>query len=127
MMKKDKTICECNVIHLDIIKKVNNELPSITEIEKMSVLFKVLGDQTRLKIISALLKVEMCVCDISYLLNMSQSLISHQLRVLREARLVKFRREGKVVYYSLDDEHIEMIVQYGLVHINESGEISERD
>ncbi|QVK18703.1 winged helix-turn-helix transcriptional regulator [Mycoplasmatota bacterium] len=126
-MKKDKTICECNVIHLDIIKKVNNELSSITEIEKMSVLFKVLGDQTRLKIISTLLKAEMCVCDISYLLNMSQSLISHQLRVLREARLVKFRREGKVVYYSLDDEHIEMIVQYGLEHINESGEISERD
>ena len=122
---KEKLTCECTVIHEDVIKAVQTKLPKNDEISKVSDLFKVLGDKTRLKIISALLKAEMCVCDISCLLNMSQSLISHQLRVLRNARLVKFRHDGKVVYYSLNDEHIEIIVQYGLEHINESGEVDE--
>jgi len=125
VMKNNQAICDSNVIHVDVIEKVKMELPSQTELEKISILFKVLGDQTRMTIISALLKEEMCVCDISYLLNMSQSLISHQLRVLREARLVKFRREGKVVYYTLDDRHIELIVQYAHEHISESGDGNE--
>lgn len=124
-MKKNKDVCESTVIHEEVVNKVKNELPPIESIEKASKLFKVLGDLTRLKIISTLLKREMCVCDLSFLLNMSQSLVSHQLRVLKDARLVKFRRSGKVVYYSLDDEHIEAIVQFAIDHINESGEGDE--
>ena len=82
-------------------------------------LFKVFGDTTRVKIISALFEAEMCVCDIAELLSMTQSAISHQLRVLRQARLVKHRKEGKVVFYSLDDEHIKTIFNQGLEHILE--------
>ena len=82
-------------------------------------LFKVFGDSTRIRILSALSKAEMCVCDIAYLLNMSQSAISHQLRVLKQARLVKNRRDGKIVYYSLDDNHIVGILDQGLDHIRE--------
>ena len=82
-------------------------------------LFKVFGDTTRVKIISGLFEAEMCVCDIAELLHMTQSAISHQLRVLRQARLVKHRKEGKVVFYSLDDEHIKNIFNQGLEHILE--------
>ncbi|NLG81479.1 MAG: helix-turn-helix transcriptional regulator [Bacilli bacterium] len=121
-MKKQLMVCDCNVIHEDVVNEVKDKLPNLDELEKTANLFKVLADNTRFKIITTLLTHEMCVCDLSYLLNMSQSLVSHQLRKLRKARLVKHRREGKVVYYSLDDEHIERIVQYGLDHIRESGE-----
>lgn len=82
-------------------------------------LFKVFGDTTRIKILCALFEAEMCVCDIAALLGMNQSAISHQLRVLKQARLVKYRKDGKVVYYSLDDEHVKHIFGQGLVHINE--------
>jgi DNA-binding transcriptional ArsR family regulator len=82
-------------------------------------LFKVFGDSTRIKILWALDEDEMCVCDIAYLLNMTQSAISHQLRVLKQAHLVKSRREGKVVYYSLADEHVKLILDQGLIHITE--------
>ena len=83
-------------------------------------LFKVFGDTTRIKIIYALFEEEMCVCDIADLLNMTQSAISHQLRVLKQARLVKFRKEGKIVYYSLDDNHVNQIFNCGLCHIEET-------
>ncbi len=125
-MKEHNAVCDVTVIHEDVVEKVKKELPREEEIEKTASLFKILGDNTRLKIISTLQKSEMCVCDIAHLLNMSQSLISHQLSVLRNARLVKYRRSGKVVYYTLDDEHIETIVQYGLIHISESGEGDEQ-
>ncbi|HOE56875.1 MAG TPA: metalloregulator ArsR/SmtB family transcription factor, partial [Bacillota bacterium] len=82
-------------------------------------LFKVFGDTTRIKILCALFESEMCVCDIAALLNMNQSAISHQLRVLKQARLVKYRKEGKVVYYSLDDEHVKQVFEVGLMHVNE--------
>ncbi|NLL73060.1 MAG: winged helix-turn-helix transcriptional regulator [Clostridiales bacterium] len=81
--------------------------------------FKVFGDSTRIRILWALDESEMCVCDIASLLNMTQSAISHQLRVLKQAKLVKNRREGKVVYYSLDDEHVRLIIDQGMAHINE--------
>ena len=83
-------------------------------------LFKVFGDTTRIKIIYALFEEEMCVCDIADLLNMTQSAISHQLRVLKQARLVKFRKEGKTVYYSLDDNHVNQIFNCGVCHIEET-------
>jgi ArsR family transcriptional regulator len=82
-------------------------------------LFKMFADSTRVKIICALLEAEMCVCDISALLGMTKSCISHQLRLLRQTKLVKNRRDGKIVYYSLDDEHIKDILDKGLAHINE--------
>ena len=88
--------------------------------EDLAELFKVFGDTTRIKILYALFSKEMCVCDIADLLGMTHSAISHQLRVLKQARLVKFRKEGKVVYYSLDDSHISQIFDCGLSHIQET-------
>lgn len=111
--------CSCNVIHKEVIEMVKETLPKEETLYDLAELFKVFGDSTRIKIICALFKSEMCVCDLSNLLNMSQSAISHQLRVLKAARLVKFRREGKVVYYSLDDDHIKQIYDAGLSHILE--------
>lgn len=111
--------CDCNVIHEDIVKNVNLKMPSEKIINSLANFFKVFGDDTRIKILSGLSISEMCVCDIAVLLNMTQSAISHQLKVLKKARLVKFRREGKVVYYSLDDEHVNNIFNEGFTHINE--------
>ena len=94
-------------------------MPKEETLYDLAELFKVFGDTTRVKILYALFAAEMCVCDIAALLNMSQSAISHQLRILKQARLVKFRRQGRVVYYSLDDEHVKQIFDQGLTHINE--------
>ena len=111
--------CEFKHIHQDIIETVRENMPEEDMLVDLAELFKVLGDQTRIKIIFILFKEEMCVCDIADLLDMTHSSISHQLRVLKQARLVKFRKEGKVVYYSLDDEHISQIVKKGREHIEE--------
>ena len=111
--------CNGNIIHEDIVVRVKDKLPAEETLYDLAELFKVFGDTTRIKIICALFESEMCVCDLSCLLNMTQSAISHQLRALKSARLVKFRREGKVVYYSLDDEHIKHIYDAGLNHISE--------
>lgn len=111
--------CDCNIIHEDLIEKVRGVLPNPDNLSLLADFFKVFGDPTRIKILSSLAESEMCVCDIAYLLNMTQSAISHQLRVLKQARLVKNRKEGKVVYYSLDDEHVKQIIDQGLVHIGE--------
>ncbi len=111
--------CDCNIIHEDLIEKVRSVLPNPENLSLLADFFKVFGDPTRIKILSSLAESEMCVCDIAYLLNMTQSAISHQLRVLKQARLVKNRKEGKVVYYSLDDNHVKQIIDQGLVHIGE--------
>lgn len=111
--------CDCTVIHEDIVNIVRNKMPEEGTLYDLAELFKVFGDSTRVKILWALDESEMCVCDIAVLLNMTQSAISHQLRVLKQARLVKSRRDGKVVYYSLDDEHVKEIFDQGLIHINE--------
>lgn len=110
--------CDCNIIHKDVIALVKKSMPQEEKLFDLAELFKVFGDTTRIKIICALLTSEMCVCDISALLGMSQSAISHQLRILKQTRLVKFRKDGKVVYYSLDDEHVKQIFDCGLLHIN---------
>lgn len=117
--RNSKYECSSLVIHEEIINKVKETLPRDEILNDLSQLFKVFGDNTRIKIIYSLSKEEMCVCDIAALLNMNQSAISHQLKVLRQSKLVKYRREGKVVYYSLDDEHIEEILKMGLLHISE--------
>lgn len=111
--------CNCTIIHEEIINKVKENIPQEETLYDLAELFKVFGDTTRIKIICALFQEEMCVCDMAALLGMTQSAISHQLRVLKQARLVKYRREGKVVYYSLDDEHVKAIFDQGLMHIKE--------
>ena len=116
-MKKETLVCECTVIHQEVIDKI--KLPEEELLYDLGDFFKILGDSTRIKILSALFQSEMCVCDIAALLGMTQSAISHQLRVLKQGRLVKNRKEGKVVYYSLDDDHIKHIVDQGLTHISE--------
>lgn len=119
MDNRHEEVCECNAIHQDIVRKVKKLMPEEETLYDLAELFKVFGDTTRVRILCALFESEMCVCDISILLGMSQSSISHQLRVLKSAKLVKNRKDGKVVYYSLDDEHIKHIFEQGLEHINE--------
>lgn len=112
-------ICNCTIIHEDTINKVKKHIPEEELLYDLAELFKVFGDTTRIKILCALFQAEMCVCDMAALLGMTQSAISHQLRVLKQTRLVKFRKEGKVVYYSLEDNHIKQIFDQGLTHIKE--------
>jgi DNA-binding transcriptional ArsR family regulator len=111
--------CDCNTIHKEIVSKVRTLMPEEESLLDLADLFKVFGDSTRVKIVCALLHSEMCVCDIAVLLGMTKSSISHQLRALRQTKLVKCRRDGKVVYYSLDDEHVGAIFATGLVHVCE--------
>jgi len=112
--------CDCSVLHEETVAKVKSTMPIEEDLYDLAELFKIFGDTTRIKILSALFEAEMCVCDIAYLFNMTQSAISHQLRVLKQARLVKNRKEGKVVFYSLDDDHIKHIFDQGLIHVNEN-------
>ena len=118
-MKEIINKCDCNFIHEEVVDKVKGKMPEDEKLYDLAELFKVFGDTTRIKILYALFEEEMCVCDIADLLNMTQSAISHQLRILKQARLVKFRKEGKTVYYSLDDNHINQIFDCGLCHIEE--------
>jgi DNA-binding transcriptional ArsR family regulator len=111
--------CDCNVIHEDVVADARGHMPEEESLLELADLFKVFSDSTRVKIVCALLHAEMCVCDIAVLLGMSKSSISHQLRALRQTRLVKNRRDGKVVYYSLDDEHVGNIFAQGLLHVCE--------
>ncbi len=112
-------ICDCNVIHMDIVEKVRKQMPDEEPIYEVADLFKVFGDSTRARIICALSISELCVCDLSALLDMSQSAVSHQLRTLKQARIVKNRRSGKVVYYSLDDDHIKALFNVAFDHVME--------
>ena len=111
--------CDCDSVNKEIVEKVKKEFPNDEILGDLSDFFKVIGDGTRIRILWALDVSEMCVCDIAVLLNMTQSAISHQLRVLKQANLVKNRKEGKVVYYSLVDDHVREIFDQGLIHINE--------
>ncbi|MCD6546323.1 MAG: helix-turn-helix transcriptional regulator [Thermotogae bacterium] len=118
--KEEIPVCKEKIIHKDLLEKAKSSLPNEDDLTELSEFFKIFGDKTRIKILWTLLKVkEMCVCDISELLEVSQSAVSHQLRILRQARLVKYRKEGKTVFYSLDDEHIEEILRLGMFHVKE--------
>ena len=112
-------LCQEYFLHEDRREDAREGSPTEEMVYDLVELFKVFGDVTRVKIIYALLESEMCVCDIASLLDMTQSAISHQLRVLKKARLVKLRKEGKTVFYSLDDQHIDKIFSFGLDHIKE--------
>jgi DNA-binding transcriptional ArsR family regulator len=111
--------CDCDVIHEGVVAAVKERMPEEETLYDLAELFKIFGDSTRIKILWALEEAEMCVCDIAYLLNLTQSAVSHQLRILKQSNLVKSRREGKIVYYSLSDEHVKQIFEQGLSHINE--------
>ncbi|MDU1400199.1 metalloregulator ArsR/SmtB family transcription factor [Finegoldia magna] len=111
--------CEVTLIHEDNVKKAINELPDDELIADLSDMFKIFGDQTRVKILMALESGELCVCDIAAVMDMSQSAISHQLRVLKQSNIVKTRRQGKVVYYSISDDHVKEIFDIAIVHVQE--------
>ena len=114
--------CDCEVIHEEIVINVRAKMPQEETLYDLAELFKIFGDSTRIKILWALDESEMCVCDLAVLLNMTQSAISHQLRVLKQADMVKNRKEGKIVFYSLIDEHVKQIFDQGLIHITEDNE-----
>lgn len=119
---KDETkieCCESLHVHENIINAVNEIMPEEEVLYDLAELYKVFGDSTRIRILYVLFEADLCVCDIAQLLNMSQSAISHQLRVLKQACLVKFRREGKSVIYSLADDHVRTIIDQGMEHISE--------
>lgn len=118
-MGKSEITCDCEVIHSDVVDSVKNQLENDDVIIDLADFFKIFGDSTRLKILLALAKSELCVCDIASLLNMTISAVSHQLKLLRESNLVKTKRSGKVVYYSLADEHVAEIIECGLEHVLE--------
>ena len=121
MSEQEPVLEQCDYMHLHekVIEQVQEEMPKEEILYDLAELFKVFGDSTRIKILYVLFQSEMCVCDIAQLLNMSQSAISHQLRVLKQAQLVKYRREGKTVFYSLADAHVNTILNQGLEHIEE--------
>ncbi|MDD6456797.1 MAG: metalloregulator ArsR/SmtB family transcription factor [Lachnospiraceae bacterium] len=119
MDKNGMECCDCTQVHDDIVSEVTSQLPDDEILYDLAELFKVFGDSTRIKILYALSERELCVCDISELLGVSQTAISHQLRVLKGAKLVKYRREGKNVFYSLDDDHVRSIINQGMEHVEE--------
>lgn len=111
--------CDTTEIHMDVVEQVHNQLPQDEILYDLAELFKIFGDSTRIKILYALLESELCVCDLAKLMEVSQSAVSHQLRVLKGSKLVKFRREGKVLYYSLADDHVLSILNQGMDHLTE--------
>ena len=109
--------CEESLVHADAVEQVRSQLPPDEQLYDLAELFKIFGDSTRVKILYALLESELCVCDIAKLMEVTQSAVSHQLRVLKNSKLVKFRREGKTVYYSLADGHVIHILTQGMEHV----------
>lgn len=111
--------CETKHVHKELLKIVDEKMPEETELYDLAELFKVFGDSTRIRILYVLFEVEVCVCDLAEALNMTQSAISHQLKILKQSRLVKSRREGKSIFYSLADDHVRTIIAQGCEHIEE--------
>lgn len=111
--------CEYMHVHPDLVEKVRANMPPEETLYDLAELYKVFGDSTRIKMLYVLFEAEVCVCDLAHCLNMTVSAISHQLRVLKQSRLVKSRREGKTVFYSLADDHVRTIIGQGLSHIEE--------
>jgi ArsR family transcriptional regulator len=120
-MKKEDELdcCDTMEIHEDLLKIVNETMPEETELYDLAELFKVFGDSTRIRILFVLFEAEVCVCDLAEVLHMTQSAISHQLKILKQSRLVKSRREGKSVFYSLADDHVRSMIDQGREHIEE--------
>lgn len=119
MAMNDVECCEENRIHAELLKKAREKMPDEDELYDLAELFKVFGDSTRIRILFVLFGSEVCVCDLAETLNMTQSAVSHQLKILKQAKLVSSRREGKSVFYSLADEHVRTIIDQGREHIEE--------
>ncbi len=111
--------CEFLHLHKELIDTVSGALPDTDKLYDLAELFKIFGDSTRIRILYVLFEHEMCVCDLAQILNMTVSAISHQLRVLKQADLVRYRRDGKTVFYSLADDHVRSILGQGMEHIEE--------
>lgn len=118
-MKKTENISQCCEIHKEVVLKLGETFPNDEILIQLSDFFKLFGDNTRIKILFSLLNSELCVCDIAAALKMTVSAISHQLKLLRKANLVKTRRDGKSIFYSLADEHVNKIIYFGYEHIQE--------
>lgn len=119
-MEEEKIeVCETEEVHDSLVKYATDKLPDEETLYDLAELYKIFGDSTRIKILFVLLETEMCVCDIAKTLNMTQSAISHQLRILKQNKLIKNRRDGKTIFYSLADEHVNLILNQGLDHICE--------
>ncbi len=118
-MEKELDCCEVNEVHDSVLQKIISEMPDEIELYNLAELFKVFGDSTRIRILYVLFEAEVCVCDLASALNMNQSAISHQLKILKQNKLVKARREGKSVFYSLADDHVRTIIAKGQEHIEE--------
>lgn len=116
---KEKFTCDCGVIHEDAVESVRSKMRSFDDYQSLASLYKMLGDCTRVRILHALEQREMCVCDLAVLLDVTKSAVSHQLKALRLSNLVKFRREGQIVFYSLADDHVKLILDMGFEHIEE--------
>ena len=119
MEERKDEVCDGFEVHEDLLKIVNETLPEETELYDLAELFKVFGDSTRIRILFVLFEAEVCVCDLAKALNMTQSAISHQLRILKQNKLVNSRREGKSIFYSLADDHVRTIINQGREHIEE--------
>ena len=119
MEEKITPSCDYMHVHRELVEQVNAHMPNEDLLIDLAELYRVFGDSTRIRILYALFESEMCVCDIAQVLGMSISAISHQLRVLKQARLVKYRREGKTVFYALSDDHVRSIINQGLEHVEE--------
>ena len=120
-MSKNEYMCDCNAIHQELVDSVSETMPGNDTFSKIADFYKIMGDLTRCKIIFALQQTEMCVCDLASLLSMTKSSVSHQLKKMREYGVVKYRRSGKEVYYSLDDEHIDELFRITMIHISHIG------
>lgn len=119
MIENKIECCEEKHCHADLLKIVNEKMPDETELYDLSELFKVFGDSTRIRILFVLFECEVCVCDLAQALSLTQSAVSHQLKILKQSKLVKSRRDGKSVYYSLADSHVSNIIAQGFEHIKE--------
>jgi len=119
MNTNENEVCKILIVHEDLVEKAKENMPDEYLIQEIGDFFKVLGEPTRIKIINALFNSEMCVCDLTAVLEMNQPAISHQLKTLKQAGFVKYRKDGKTVYYSLKDDHVRQIYEQGFLHINE--------
>ena len=119
MAEREDLCCEAHELHRELLEIVNKTMPEETELYDLAELFKIFGDSTRIRILFVLFEAEVCVCDLAQVLNMTQSAVSHQLKILKQNKLVKNRREGKSIFYSLADDHVRTIISMGREHILE--------
>lgn len=125
-MSINEFMCDCNIIHKDVVDNTLKKMPKQNLFDNLAEFFKIIGDPTRTKILFALDQNEMCVCDIANVLGMTKSSISHQLATLKKSGIVKSRRDGKEVYYTLDDEHVQQVFEVGIEHIEHKNETENK-